>query len=145
MVCYNQVYILIRDYKKFMNTGFSSFPLGTIRKYVWDEIQEKIRNDSIPYEKDYRFVDANEQTFTVWIQISRDDVLPDMLSVTIMVDKYPCDINNSLGVVSALFSIQNMDDCQIYPNGVQIEDTTHQLDDISLGDLEKYVVESWNK
>lgn len=41
MVCYNQVYILIRDYKKFMNTGFSSFPLGTIRKYVWDEIQEK--------------------------------------------------------------------------------------------------------
>jgi hypothetical protein len=136
--------IIIR-HEMFMSAEIIPFPLGVIRTYVWKKIQEKVQSNNIPYEKDYHFLDANGQTFTVWIEISQDDVLPDVLSVTIMVDNYPCKIDNNLGIVSALFSIQNIEDCQIYANGVQIQNTTAQLDNMELMDIERYVAESWNK
>ena len=60
-------------------------------------------------------------------------------------DNYPCKINSNLGVVSALVLIQNIDDGEIYSNGVQIQNTTDQLDNIDLAYIEKYVAENWNK
>jgi hypothetical protein len=128
-----------------MSIQASTIPLGIVRQLMWDEIQERIKNDNIPYEEDHSFIDENGQRFTIWIEITKDDVMPDILSVTIMIDNYPCKINGGIGEMSALFSIQNIEDCQIYANGVQVQNTTNALNDMDLSDIESFVATDWNK
>lgn len=128
-----------------MSIQASTIPLGTIRQFMWEEIQERIKNNNIPYEDDYNFIDDNGQRFTIWVEITMDDVLPDVISVTIMIDNYPCKINGGTGEMSALFSIQNIEDCQIFANGVQVQNTTKALNNMDLSDIESFVATDWNK
>ena len=128
-----------------MSLRASTIQLGSVREYMWREVQNMIRDNPLPHEESITFMDENGQKFTVWVEISQDDVLPDVLSVTIMIDNYPCEIASSLGIISALFSIQNIEDCQIFSNGVQIQNTTNALNDMDLSDIESFVATNWNQ
>ena len=87
-----------------MSIQASTIPLSIVRQLMWDEIHKKIRNNNIPYKEDHNFIDENGHRFTVWVEITQDDVLPDVLSVTIMIDNYICRIKDGVGAMSVLFS-----------------------------------------
>ncbi len=119
--------------------------LSDVKDTLWPEIRNKVADNQYPDETDYLIKDQGK-SMAVHLQISTFNLLPDLPQVDLFIEKFWCEINDHKGYVTVQISIPNIEDCEITGQSINIPRIDSKLwDEVDVEDIEKYIVNSWNK